>query len=38
MGYNSQQKLQDNINAILIALEWKQGQLLSDTEVAGLKR
>lgn len=38
MGYNSQQKLQDNINAIRIALEWKPGQPLSGEEVTALKR
>ena len=38
MGYNSQQKLSDNISAIRIALEWKEGQSLSDTDVQALKR
>lgn len=38
MGYNSQQKLKDNIAAIQIALEWKQGQLLLPEEVEALKR
>ncbi|MEO7049234.1 MAG: helicase-related protein, partial [Ferruginibacter sp.] len=38
MSYNSHQKLLDNINAIRIALEWKKGQILSDEQVAGLKR
>ena len=38
MGYNSQQKLKDNIAAIQIALEWKQGQLLLSEQVEALKR
>ena len=38
MGYNSQQKLKDNIAAIQIALEWKQGQLLLPEQVEALKR
>ena len=38
MGYNSQQKLKDNIVAIHIALEWKQGQLLLPEQVEALKR
>ena len=38
MGYNSQQKLKDNINAIRIALEWKPEQTLSGEDVATLKR
>lgn len=37
MGYNSQQKLNDNIDAIRIALEWKQGQLLLPEQVEALK-
>ena len=38
MGYNSQQKLQDNISAIRIALEWKEDQSLSDSQVQAVKR
>ncbi|MEO9146426.1 MAG: hypothetical protein ABI237_12830, partial [Ginsengibacter sp.] len=38
MGYNSQQKLKDNIAAIEIALEWKQGQSLLPEQVEALKR
>ena len=38
MGYNSQQKLKDNIAAIQIALEWKQGQSLLPEQVEALKR
>jgi N12 class adenine-specific DNA methylase len=38
MGYSSQQKLRDNIAAIQIALEWKQGQWLSPEKVEALKR
>src|SRR5665213_1372592 len=38
MGYNSQQKLQDNISAIRVALEWKEGQPLSDIQVQALQR
>src|SRR5665647_2213833 len=38
MGYNSQQKLHDNIAAIRIALEWKEGQSLSDKHVQTLQR
>lgn len=37
MGYNSQQKLSDNLAAIRIALTWKEGQRLSDEEVLVLK-
>jgi hypothetical protein len=38
MSYNSQQKLKDNIAAIQIALEWKQGQVLLPVQVEALKR
>ncbi len=38
MGYNSQQKLKDNISAIRIALEWKEYQSLSNNQVQALKR
>lgn len=38
MGYNSQQKLKDNIAAIQIALEWKQGQSLLPIQIEALKR
>jgi hypothetical protein len=38
MGYNSQQKLKDNIAAIKIALEWKQGQMPLPKHVETLKR
>jgi hypothetical protein len=38
MWYNSQQKLKDNIAAIKIALEWKQGQILLPEQVEALKR
>jgi N12 class adenine-specific DNA methylase len=37
MAYNSQQKLQDNIAAIRIALEFNQRQTLSDAQVLSLK-
>jgi hypothetical protein len=38
MSYNSQQKLQDNIAAIKIALEFNQRQKLSDAQVLSLKK
>ncbi|MEO7045331.1 MAG: N-6 DNA methylase, partial [Ferruginibacter sp.] len=38
MSYNSQQKLQGNIEAIQIALEWKEGTTLSDSEIRALQR
>jgi len=38
MAYKIQQKLQDNIEAIRIALEWERGQSLSDSQVQSLKR
>ena len=38
MGYNSQQKLRDNIEAIRIALEWQRGQMLLPEQVEALKR
>lgn len=38
MAYNSQQKLQDNIDAIRIALEWKESQKLSIKQVQALQR
>ena len=38
MAYNSQQKLQDNIDAIRIALEWKEGQNLLQEQVQALQR
>jgi N12 class adenine-specific DNA methylase len=38
MAYNSQQKLQDNIAAIRIALEFNQRQTLSDAQVLSLKK
>jgi len=38
MSYNSQHKLKDNIAAIRIALEWKQGQTLLPEQVEALKR
>lgn len=38
MGYKVQQKLQDNINAIRVALDWEGGQSLSDDQVQLLKR
>ncbi len=37
MSYNSQQKIQDNITAIRIALEWK-GESLSEAQVQALQR
>ena len=37
MSYNSQQKLKDNLAAIRIALEWKEGQMLLPEEVEALK-
>src|SRR5690348_8293204 len=38
MGYNARQKLIDNINAIKIALEWKEGIKLSDAQIEALKK
>lgn len=38
MPYNSVQKLRDNLAAIRIALEWKEGNVLSQDEVAALQR
>ncbi|NOT93919.1 helicase-related protein [Ferruginibacter sp.] len=38
MGYNSQQKLRDNIEAIRIALGWQKGQMLLPEQVEVLKR
>ncbi len=38
MAYKIQQKLQDNINAIRIALEWERGGPLSESQVQALKR
>ena len=38
MSYNSQQKLKDNLAAIRIALEWKEGQMLLPEQVEALKR
>lgn len=38
MSYNSQQKLKDNLAAIRIALEWKEGQMLLPEGVEALKR
>ncbi|MDQ6762621.1 MAG: hypothetical protein M3015_08340, partial [Bacteroidota bacterium] len=38
MGYNSQEKLQDNIRAIRIALKWKEGDSITSGEVDALKR
>jgi len=38
MGYNIQQKLRDNIEAIRIALEWQKGQMLLPEQVEALKR
>ncbi|MBK8088818.1 MAG: DEAD/DEAH box helicase family protein [Chitinophagaceae bacterium] len=38
MGYNSQQKLNDNIAAIRIALEYNQQQKLSDKQVQSLRQ
>ena len=38
MGYNIQQKLFDNIEAIRIALKWKEGQKVSTTEVESLQK
>ncbi len=38
MGYNSQYKLQDNIEAMRIALQWKDGQVLSPMQVEALKK
>lgn len=38
MSYNKQQKLSDNITAIRIALEWKEGKILSDFEGSMLQR
>jgi N12 class adenine-specific DNA methylase len=38
MGYNSQHKLEDNTEAIRIALQWKEGQVLSPMQVEALKK
>ncbi len=38
MGYNVHQKLVDNIEAIRIALEWKQGDKLHMTQLETLKK
>ena len=38
MGYNTHQKLIDNINAIRIALEWKEGDILSSDQTNALKK
>src|SRR5436190_20152330 len=38
MGYNTHQKLIDNINAIRIALKWKKGETLSSNNVDALKK
>ncbi len=38
MGYNSQNKLQDNIEAIRVALRWSPGQQLSENQVEALKK
>jgi N12 class adenine-specific DNA methylase len=38
MGYNVRQKLIDNIEAIRIALEWKEGEKLSDAQVEALQK
>ena len=37
MSYSSQQKLKNNTEAIRVALEWKDGQQLSETQVKVLK-
>ena len=38
MGYNVRQKLIDNIEAIRIALEWKEGNKLSSAQVEALQK
>src|SRR3954462_7792763 len=38
MGHNAHQKLIDNINAIRIALEWKEGDKLSSDQTDALKK
>jgi N12 class adenine-specific DNA methylase len=38
VSYNKQQKLSDNISAIRIALEWKEGKVLSALEGEALQR
>ena len=38
MGYNSQQKLRDNIEAIQTALEWKPGALITNEQAGVLKK
>jgi len=38
MGYNIQQKLNDNLDAIRIALQWKQGDLLSAEGISVLQK
>jgi hypothetical protein len=38
MGYNAHQKLFDNIEAIRVALEWEEGNTLSDSQVQALKK
>ncbi|MEP6684228.1 MAG: hypothetical protein ABJA35_13250, partial [Parafilimonas sp.] len=38
MGYNTHQKLIDNINAIRVALEWKESDRLSSEQTEALKK
>ncbi|MGF2412691.1 MAG: Eco57I restriction-modification methylase domain-containing protein, partial [Ferruginibacter sp.] len=38
MSYNSQQKLKDNIEAIRIALQWKEGEKLSPEQITVLQK
>ncbi len=38
MPYNSQQKFRDNLEALRIALSWKEGRPLSDDDVDALKK
>ena len=38
MGYNTHQKLIDNINAVRIALEWKGGSKISPDQAEALKK
>ncbi|MBN8836139.1 MAG: DNA methylase [Sphingobacteriia bacterium] len=38
MGYNSQQKFKDNIEAISIALEWKPGEVITEEQAGVLRK
>ncbi|MEO8172537.1 MAG: N-6 DNA methylase, partial [Sediminibacterium sp.] len=38
MGYNSRRKLEDNVAAIRIALQWKMGDVLQTQQVKALEK